>query len=426
MTSAVSIRKHGQTDTRVAASARSVPTGRPVVVIGAGPYGLSIASHLAARGIDVRVFGEPMASWRHHMPQGLFLKSEPSASSLSAPRPGYSLSDFCAEHGLPRLSSRQPVPIDLFVRYGLWFAERLVPVESTPVVAVDTEGDGFVVSLRSGEQISTSAVVVATGLTGFAHLPSELAAIAPGGPSLDGPVSHSSQHTDLAALGGRSVAVIGAGQSALETAALSDEHGAHVTLLARRPRLVFASPPPAQGWSGKPPSPLGSGWSLFALSHAAAAFRYLPTSARQHLVRTVLGPSGAWWLRPRMQRVEVRTGQRILAAEATAGQVTLQLEGPDGELDQLTVDHVIAATGYRPNLESMGFLAPSLRASLRQTGGSPALTAAFESSTPGLYFAGLAAAATFGPLMRFVCGTRFNATRLADSITARASRLPAT
>ena len=57
-----------------------------VVVIGAGPYGLSIATHLRAQQLSFRIFGEPMASWRHHMPQGMSLKSEGFASDLYDPR----------------------------------------------------------------------------------------------------------------------------------------------------------------------------------------------------------------------------------------------------------------------------------------------------------------------------------------------------
>lgn len=56
-----------------------------VAIIGAGPYGLSIAAHLRAYGIPFRIFGAPLDSWRRHMPVGMMLKSDGFASSLSAP-----------------------------------------------------------------------------------------------------------------------------------------------------------------------------------------------------------------------------------------------------------------------------------------------------------------------------------------------------
>jgi hypothetical protein len=49
---------------------------------------------------------------------------------------------------------------------------------------------------------------------------------------------------------------------------------------------------------------------------------------------------------------------------------------------------------------------------IRLTDNSPALSSNFESSVSGLYFVGVAAANTFGPLMRFACGSRFTARRL--------------
>jgi len=42
-------------------------------IIGAGPYGLSIAAHLRTRGISFRIFGRPMDSWVGHMPKGMML-----------------------------------------------------------------------------------------------------------------------------------------------------------------------------------------------------------------------------------------------------------------------------------------------------------------------------------------------------------------
>ena len=61
----------------------------------------------------------------------------------------------------------------------------------------------------------------------------------------------------------------------------------------------------------------------------------------------------------------------------------------------------------------------ALRDRLVRAGGSPHLNAGFESSVPGLYFVGLASAATFGPLLRFVCGTEFAARRVSRAVASR-------
>src|SRR4051812_6747947 len=134
------------------------------VVIGAGPYGLAAAAHLIGRGVSVRVFGEPMSAWLSNMPRGMFLKSEPSASDISAPSRGYGLADYCRAHGMtPLRDGEQPIPIELFTSYGTWFQEQLVPVERERITNVAANGGRFDVTLASGEVINTPSVLVASG-----------------------------------------------------------------------------------------------------------------------------------------------------------------------------------------------------------------------------------------------------------------------
>jgi FAD-dependent urate hydroxylase len=85
----------------------------------------------------------------------------------------------------------------------------------------------------------------------------------------------------------------------------------------------------------------------------------------------------------------------------------------------IEVDHVIAATGYRVDLDRLSILSTETRQRIQLTGGSPALSANFESSVPGLYFVGLAAANVFGPFLRFACGAGFAARRLAKHFERR-------
>lgn len=393
------------------------------VIVGAGPYGLSVASHLQARGLPVRTFGEVMASWRNMMPAGMCLKSAPWASSLSAPRRGLTLADFESATSIPQLREDQVVPVEQFIRYGEWFAGHLDPgVEADVVRRVDQRGSGFLVSLDSGEVIEARSVVVASGLAGFAHVPAKLASLSPGAPSAAGLVSHSSQHHQMATLAGREVAVIGAGQSALEGAALLHEAGASVQLIARG-AVRFGDPPSDPQQTHKLPrarTPLGPSWGLYPFSYAPRAFRYLPEPTRLHLVHTVLGPLGAWWLEDRViGQFPIYNRCRIDQAYQDGGKAALRLIGPDGHRFEVHADHVIAATGYRPDAGKIGFLSEGLRARLRAKNGSPGLSASFESEVPGLYFTSLAAAATFGPLMRFVCGTSFAARRISAAIANR-------
>ncbi|MFD9909536.1 FAD-dependent oxidoreductase [Streptomyces sp. NPDC059063] len=395
---------------------------QPVAVIGAGPYGLSTAAHLRARGLPVRVFGEPMVSWRSHMPAGMLLKSTPVASNIDAPQPGHSLVDYCTTVGIPRLARDEDiVPVETFIGYGRWFQGKLVPeLEQVRVVSVDRRGaGGFELKLDSGEQFTARAVVVATGLTGLAQLPPVLAAAVPDGPAPAGPLSHSAQHHDLTRYAGTELIVVGAGQSALETAALAAEAGARVQVVARgKGAVAFGGPPWAQPRL-RPQSPFGRAWSLYALSYYADLYRHLPAQARHFLARRVLGPLGAWWLRERFEgKVEAREVRRVVRTETREGRPVLTVETLGGRIRELTADHVIAATGYRVDLAALSFLEPGLRARMAVSRGTPKLGAGYASSIPGLYFTGMLAGSSYGPLMRFVCGTEYASPRLAQHLSA--------
>jgi hypothetical protein len=148
--------------------------------------------------------------------------------------------------------------------------------------------------------------------------------------------------------------------------------------------------------------------------------RLLPEKARLGLVRRILGPSGAWWLHDRFtDDIDVHLGQQVDGMVLTGDEVALSLRNVDGGRSWLSVDHVLAATGYRIEVDTLDFLDADLRSRLRRTGGAPRLRKSFESSVAGLYFVGLAAAPTFGPLLRFVAGTGFAGRRASTAIALR-------
>ncbi|MDK1473565.1 NAD(P)-binding domain-containing protein [Streptomyces sp. 549] len=392
-----------------------------LVVVGAGPYGLSVAAHAAAAGWDVRVLGRTMASWRDHMPEGMFLKSEPWASNLSDPAGSHTLAAYCATRGLPA-EHGNPLPIGVFTDYGRWFGERVGPaVEEKTVSALAPQAGGYRLETADGETLLSRTVVLAVGVMPFVRLPEALTGL---------PAelaTHSSDHRDLSRFRDRDVTVVGAGQAALETAALLAEQGARTRVVARAAHVNWNTvPQPLERspWRSlrDPHCGLGTGWPSWVWSQTPWAVRRLPAAARLRITDTALGPAGAWWLRDRFEsRVPVLLGHQLLAAEPAGEGLRLSLTGPGGDTTTVDTDHVVAATGFIPDVDRLTLLDPALRDTLRTVGDSraPDLGARFESSSPGLFFAGLLTAPTFGPSMRFVYGATFTAARLAEGVRRR-------
>jgi len=380
-----------------------------VAIIGAGPYGLSIAAHLQARGIEFRIFGRPMHSWRASMPPGMFLKSEGFASRLYDPYGRFTLKRFCAEKGIFYGDTTAPVSLETFVHYGLAFQEQFVPhVEEKMLVNLGRSShDQYILQFDEGETILAARVVTAVGICYFSHLPAGLAHLPPD------TFSHSSEHNDLSRFKGRDVSVIGGGAAALDLVASLHDAGAHVRLITRRSGLRF-NIPTAQPWWKQwyPMSGLGGGWRYQFYERAPRLFRRLPRELRACVVRTALGPAGGLAVKDRVERAPLLLGHSLRSAEFRDGLVRLRLLCHDGEECTLPTDHVIAATGYRVDLRRLNFLSKSLRPELQSIDFMPVLSSDFQSSLPGLYFVGLSSAHTFGPVMRFLVGARYTARRL--------------
>jgi cation diffusion facilitator CzcD-associated flavoprotein CzcO len=388
-------------------------------IIGAGPYGLSVAAHLRGLGVPFRIFGRPMDSWLEHMPKGMMLKSDGFASNIYDPQGGFTLKQFCAEQGIEYSDTALPVSLETFTQYGLAFRERMVPeLEKKLVVSVDRSPDGFLLQLDDGELVKTRRVVLAVGITHFAHIPANLGHLPP---EL---LSHSFRHRDLEPFRGRSVVVIGGGSSATDLAGLLRETDADVQLVARDTSLKFHGMPqlgkPRSLWQRvrNPQSGLGPGWRSRFFANAPMMFHYWPESLRLKTVRKHLGPSGGWFAKEKViGKLPVLLGHTPLRAEAQGGRVRLQLRAFDGGEREIVTDHIVAATGYRVDLGRLKFLSTEIRSKVKAVDGTPVLSTNFESSVPGLYFVGVASANSFGPVMRFAFGAGFAARRLAETMT---------
>jgi thioredoxin reductase len=389
-----------------------------VAIVGAGPYGLSIAAYLRERGLRVRVFGRPMNTWLEHMPKGMCLKSEGFASALYDPHGELTLKKFCRDAGIEYADVGVPVALDTFSAYGLAFAKAFVPdLDEREVARVSrAPSGGFDLLLDDGETVQAARLIVAVGISHFEYVPSELSALPAD------LLAHSSRDRDYSYLKGKSVAVVGAGASAVDVAVALHEAGAAPELVARTSRLAFHEPPVLKrsifSRIRYPRTGLGCGLKSRFFTDMPDAFSLLPPALRSRAVATQLGPAPCWFTKERFVRnVRTHLGVSIERSEVRDGRVALHLRDKDGASSELVVDHAIAATGYRVDLTRLRFLSDDLRASIRVFANAPVLTRNFESSLSGLFFVGLSAANTFGPLLRFAYGARFAATRLRSHLS---------
>ncbi len=402
-----------------------------VAIIGAGPYGLSLGAHLEHNGVRHRIFGKPMQSWQNNMPKGMCLKSDGYASTLYDPERSYTLEQFCREQGLPYKRSGMPIPLDTFVAYGLEFQRRMVPqLETVDITRLQKQGEGFALETAAGEALTARRVVLAVGITHFGFLPPQLQGLPPEA------VTHSYAHGDVDKFAGKRVLVVGAGASAVDLAASLADAGADVHIMGRRPKIGFYTPEmdprPLKRRILYPRSGLGVGWEYVICVDAPLLFRALPQRFRHRVVRRHLGPIPGWFMRDKVEgRIPMHMSAQIQGVAWDGSKVRVRYDQPDEVGQEFVADHVIAATGYKPNLAALKFMDPALTAAIRTAEGTPVLGPTFQTSVPGLHMIGLASANCFGPAQRFAVGAKWTTRHLSRHFgrefgrTRRGAEMPA-
>jgi cation diffusion facilitator CzcD-associated flavoprotein CzcO len=406
--------------TPVASSAQS-GASYDVVVMGAGPYGLSTAAHLLGQGLRVAVFGKPMELWRDYMPRGMLLRSYWWATNLSDPQKQFGLARYLQELGQEPFD---PVPGDTIAEYGLWFQKHAVPmVDETYIQMIERRDGQFEVTLEDGRVVTCSSVVMAPGLQPYVyrapeydHLPQEL-------------VTHTAVHRTFDGLAGKRVAIIGGGQSALEGAALAYESGVQVEVIARKSIVWImegAALPTNRSLRDRvvaPKAGISPGWFNRIEETFPYGFALLPRQLKDGLLHGVgaHGPKGSSWLRPRLiGKVPLHEQTSVLAAREADDGLLLTLSNQQS----LKVDHIILATGYRIDVQRLALLGESILPRIQTYDGAPILTSRFESSVPGLFFVGFSSFKSCGPYYRFVVGTGAAASRVAATVARRSHAGP--
>ena len=387
-----------------------------IAVIGAGPHGLGATAHLRNAGHEVCVIGEPMAFW-NTMPQGLWMRSRRNGSSIGDVTGPLSMEGYTVS---TQAVVERHLSLETFIDYGQWYQRQVAPdVIRRHVVGLERHGRGFLLSFDDGTHLRASRALVATGIAEFTRrpamlreLPNELA-------------SHVADHGDYEQFRGKRVTIIGAGQSALESAALLHEGGADVEVLARQRQVFWLHGDGLIDGLGRfapvfyAPTDVGP-IGISRLVATPEVFRRFPRPFFDVIAARAIRPAGASWLKPRMTEVPITAG--VVVEKVVPSHDMLDLTLSDGSTRR--IDHLLFATGYDVDIHRYPFLDNNLAGQVRCVDGYPVLKRGMESSVPRLHFLGAPAARSFGPVMRFVAGSWFGSVAITKTVKAQDARRP--
>lgn len=381
----------------------------PLLIIGAGPFGLALSGYAKHKNIEHIVLGKTMDFWKSNMPKGMYLRS--ACDWHYDPFDQDTIERFLETKNLTP-SDVEPLALDFYLGYIDWFVNQkgieIVPAWVQQLNHIDEASPFYEVVLQDGKTLTATNVVLALGFRYFKNVPDQYSAIFPSDRYI-----HTCDLVDLASLNGKRVLIIGGRQSAFEWAALLHENGAAaVNLSYRHPTPSFQK----ADWTWVNPI-------VDAMVKNPGWFRCM-TEDEKAQVNQRLWAEGRLKLEPWLA-ARITTDAIKLFPES---HVTGCRELPSHELEvsldtsTLVVDQIVLATGYKVNVERVPFLrSGNILTSLETRNGFPVLDEHFQSNLPGLFFTSMCATQDFGPFFAFTAAVRTSA-KLIGAVLERDSQ----
>ncbi|MFI7025101.1 FAD-dependent oxidoreductase [Micromonospora sp. NPDC049900] len=305
----------------------------PIAVIGAGPVGLAAAAHLHERGLSFTLLeagdtpGTAVQQWAHVRVFSPWRYNIDPAARRLLDDAGWITPDPDALPTGADLADRYLQPLaDLpHLKPHLRYAARVEAISRLGYDRLRTAGREhapFLIRLADGQEILARAVIDASGTW---HTPNVLGASglpARGEATAAAYLEHALPDVlgaDRARFAGRHTLVVGAGHSAANT-------------LLSLAELAAAAPGTEVTWAIRSASPARTygGGDADALPARGA----LGSRLRAHV------DAG---------RIRLLTGFSVHAITPTDGRVAVIVRHADGTEEAITVDRIVAATGFRPD-----------------------------------------------------------------------------
>lgn len=372
-----------------------MPIKTNLLIVGAGPFGLSLSAYCNHQNIENILVGKNMDFWKSNMPNGMYLRS--SFDWHLDPFDKYTFEKFMKDNDLD-LMENYPVSRDLYLKYTDWFVRKLniVPKElMIEKIDYSSEKNEFTSYLDNSDQIISKNVVIAVGFKYFKHIPSELLEIIP-----ENKYTHTCDIPDFNQFAGKRCLIIGGRMSAFESAVLLNESDA---------KEIFVS------YRHDTPDFTESDWSwvndyLDRFITEPEWYKNLSDQGKAKLNqdfykegRLKMEP----WLTPKLDKdnINLLPNTQIKSSRLLTDN-KIELVFIDNK--KIAVDHVIFATGYEVDINKIPFISSgNILNQLDLDNGFPKLDINLQTNIPGLYMTSISATQDFGSFFGFTvsCNT---------------------
>ncbi len=365
-----------------------------LVIIGAGPFGLSAASFFHFHNIDYLVIGRPMGFWKENIPENMYLRS--GLDWHLDPQGKYTIEKFLK---IKRISPKKvkPLPLNLYLDYVSWFQDQQKLKVLDKIVETLNYNEGekkYLVNLKNNQTIEAKKILIAIGFKYFKKLPLELIKKLPSGSYM-----HSSDVIDFKKFKNKSVLIIGGRQSAYEWGALIAEAGAkavHISHKHEKPEFAEVN------WAWMDPV-------MDQMMDNPDWYKNLSDKEKVEIDRKFWSEDSLKiepWLMPRLDRDNVKIwplSSIDQCDETNSGNYNVRIDNRHN----IEVDYIILATGYKVNIRNVPFLkSGNILPFLYINDGFPELDGYLQTNLPGLYMTSLIATERFGRFFAYTVSCR--------------------